>query len=371
MTEDAARARGLGLDVPGIPGRHNAITDVPGVEVGYTTIARGEGALVPGDGPVRTGVTAILPRGHQTTPEPVWAGMHALNGNGEMTGTHWIRDGGYFIGPVCITNTHSVGVAHHASVRWMLDTYADAFRDNHLWAMPVIAETYDGILNDINGQHVTEADVRNALDSASGGPVSEGNVGGGTGMVCYEFKGGTGTASRRITVDGETFTVAAMVQANHGSRPWLNILGVPVGRHLTEDTLFPSPRELGSIIVVLTTDAPMLPHQLQRMAKRGAIGVGRGGSPGGNGSGDIMLAFSVANSGPIPQLGPARRSMDFINDDEFDVLYQAGVEAIEEAVINALLGASDMPTLRPPDRICRAINHEHLVDLMRRYGRCA
>lgn len=371
MAAKSARARDLGLDVPGTPGPHNAITDVPGVEVGYTTIERGEGRLVPGEGPIRTGVTAILPRGHKATPEPVWAGMHALNGNGEMTGTHWIRDGGYFIGPVCITNTHSVGVAHHATVRWMLDTYAEAFRDNHLWAMPVIAETYDGILNDINGQHITEADVRAALDRASGGPVSEGNIGGGTGMVCYEFKGGTGTASRRVAVDGETFSVAAMVQANHGSRPWLNILGVPVGRHFTDDILFPHPRELGSIIVVLATDAPMLPHQLQRMAKRGAIGVGRGGSPGGNGSGDIMLAFSVANSGPIPQLGAARRSMDFINDEEFDALYQAGVEATEEAVINALLGAEDMSTLRPPDRICRAIDHGRLVELIRQYGRCA
>lgn len=371
MPQNIRRARDLGLDVPGIPGRHNAITDVPGVEVGYATIQKGQGPLVPGQGPVRTGVTAILPRGHRPVLEPVWAGVHALNGNGEMTGTYWIRDGGYLAGPICITNTHSVGIAHHASVRWMLDTYAAQFRDHNLWAMPVVAETYDGILNDINGQHVTQDDVRAALDAAAAGPVAEGNVGGGTGMVCYELKGGTGTASRVVTVDGQDFSVAALVQANHGRRPWLTILGVPVGRHMTEDPLFDgNHHELGSIIVILATDAPMMPHQLQRLAKRGAIGVGRGGSPGGNSSGDIMLAFSVANAGPLPRLAPARRSMEYINDEEFDTLYQAGVEAIEEAVINAMLAAEDTPALRPPDRVCRAIDHGRLVEIMRQYGRC-
>jgi len=369
MARETVRARDLGLDFPGEPGAHNAITDVPGVQVGMETIVQGEGPLVPGAGPIRTGVTAILPRGRDPVPRPVWAGQYALNGNGEMTGSHWVHDGGYLVGPVCITNTHSVGMVHHAAVRWMLDTYRDHFERNHLWAMPVVAETYDGFLNDINGQHVSAAHARAALDAAGDGPVPEGNAGGGTGMICYEFKGGTGTSSRRVTVDGASFTVAALVQANHGSRPWLSVLGVPVGRHLTEDTVFDA-GELGSIIAVMGTDAPMLPHQLNRLARRGAIGVGRGGSPGGNNSGDMFLAFSVANTAELPQLSPSRLRLDYINDEQFDVLYEAAVEAIEESVVNALVAAGDTPTLRPPGRICRAIDHERLVGVMRRYGRC-
>ena len=221
------RGRDLGLPFPGETGRYNAITDVPGVEVGFATRIEGEGPLVMGRGPVRTGVTAILPLGRQPEPEPVWAGMYALNGNGEMTGTHWIRDGGYLVGPVCITNTHSVGIVHHAATRWMIRTYAEAWQSEHLWAMPVVAETYDGVLNDINGQHVTEADALAALDNASSGAVAEGNVGGGTGMICYEFKGGTGTASRRLEIDGTAFHVGALVQANHGIRPWFTVLRPP------------------------------------------------------------------------------------------------------------------------------------------------
>jgi len=368
MTETTVRSRDLGLDLPGIPGRCNAITDVPGVEVGLETIEQGEGPLDPGHGPVRTGVTAILPRGRDPVPRPVWAGQYALNGNGEMTGSHWVRDGGYLIGPVCVTNTHSVGMVHHAAVRWMLDTYGDHFHAYHLWAMPVVAETYDGILNDINGQHVTPEHARRALDAASAGPVAEGNVGGGTGMICYEFKGGTGTASRVVNIDGEKFTVGTLVQANHGARPWLSVLGVPVGRHLTEDVIGID-RELGSIIAVIATDAPLLPHQLDRVARRGAIGIGRGGSPGGNGSGDMFLAFSVANRAELPQMSPARLSMEHVNDERLDDLYLACVEAVEESVINAMVCARDMSTLRPPDQICRAIDHDRLVEVMRRYGR--
>ncbi len=368
MHDKMIRARDLGLEFPGETGPHNAITDVPGVEVGFETLSHGEGPLVPGQGPVRTGVTAILPRGRDREPRPVWAGVHALNGNGEMTGTHWIRDGGYLVGPVCITNTHSVGAAHEAAVRWILETYAEAFTDNHLWAMPVIAETYDGLLNDINGLHVTPEHAGVALDAAAPGPVAEGNVGGGTGMICYEFKGGTGTASRRVTIDGETFTFSALVQANHGSRPWLNILGVPVGRHLAEDRMIDG-GELGSIIVVLACDAPMLPHQLRRLAKRGAIGIGRGGSPGGNNSGDIFLAFSVANPCRLPQLAGARLSLDYVNDEQFDPIYEAVVEATDEAVVNALVAAEDTPVLRPAGKVCRAIDHDRLIELMRRYGR--
>lgn len=352
------RGRELGLPFPGEPGTNNAITDVPGVEVGYCTRVEGDGPLVQGQGPVRSGVTAILPRGREPEPEPVWAGMYTLNGNGEMTGTHWIQDGGYFVGPICLTNTHSVGIVHHAVTKWIVRTYSAAWETEHLWAMPVVAETYDGILNDINGQHITEADALAALASAAPGPIAEGNVGGGTGMVCYEFKGGTGTASRIVQIDGVGLTIGALVQANHGLRPWLTVLGRRVGEVMTEDRLLES--ELGSIIVVLGTDIPMAPHQLRRLAKRGAIGIGRGGTPGGNNSGDIFLAFSTANRGPLPQLAGPRRTLETINDELFDPVYLAATEVIEEAVVNAMLAAEDMTTLRPAGLVCRAIDADRL-----------
>lgn len=355
------RGRDLGLPFPGETGLHNAITDVPGIEVGFRTRIEGEGPLVPGKGPVRTGVTAILPLGRNPEPQPVWAGMYALNGNGEMTGTHWIQDGGYFVGPVSLTNTHSVGMVHHAVTKWMIRTYATAWHSEHLWAMPVVAETYDGRLNDINGQHVTEADTLAALDAAAAGPVAEGNVGGGTGMICYEFKGGTGTSSRHLIIGGEGFHVGALVQANHGSRPWLTVLGRRVGEVMTNDRMFD--QEQGSIIVILGTDLPMAPHQLHRLAKRAAIGIGRGGTPGGNNSGDIFLAFSTANRGPLPQLAGLKRSLETINDEAFDPIYLAAVQAIEEAVINAMLAAEDMTSLRPPGLVCRAIDAARLQAL--------
>lgn len=367
---ETVRARDLGLKFPGTPGTCNSITDVPGVLVGYSTLVDGEGPLVVGQGPVRTGVTAILPRGNDPQPTPVFAGTYALNGNGEMTGTHWIKDGGYFLGPVCITNTHSVGIAHHATVRWMLDKYREPFHQEHMWAMPVIAETYDGVMNDINGQHVTEQHVREALDNAADGWIAEGNVGGGTGMMCYEFKGGTGTASRLVEIDGETYTIAALVQANYGVRPWLNILGVPVGQHLTQDRILGG-NELGSIIVIIATDAPMLPHQLQRIARRGAIGIGRCGSPGGQSSGDIFLGFSVANTAPLPMFQKSHSSANYINDDYFDGFYLGAVESTEEAIVNAMVAAEDTPTIKnPANRICRALPHDQLVEIMRQYGRC-
>jgi len=358
------RGRDLGLPFTGVTGKHNAITDVPGVEVGYCTRIEGNEPLVQGQGPVRSGVTAILPLGRLTEPQPVWAGMYALNGNGEMTGTHWIHDGGYFVGPVCITNTHSVGIVHHAAVKWMIRTYERAWQSEHLWAMPVVAETYDGVLNDINGQHISESDTLAALDSAAPGPIAEGNVGGGTGMICYEFKGGTGTASRRLVIDEDTFTLGVLVQANHGTRPWFTPLGRRVGEALTEGCLFE--REQGSIIVIVATDLPMAPHQLRRLAKRAAIGIGRGGTPGGNSSGDIFMAFSTANRGPIPQLAGPKRLLETINDDFFDPIYMATTDAIEEAVINALLAAEDMTTLRPPNQICRAIDADQLKSFFSR-----
>ena len=355
------RAREAGLQFPGRPGPLNAITDVPGVEVGFKTLIKGDGPLVPGRGPVRTGVTAILPRGRDTRPVPVWAGLHALNGNGEMTGSHWIADAGHFYGPVVLTNTHSVGIAHHATVRWMVETYGPAMGEGHFWALPVVAETYDGVLNDINGQHVTESHVRAAIDGARPGPVAEGNVGGGTGMICYEFKGGTGTSSRTVGAH----TVGALVQANHGSRDWLTVQGVAVGRSLGADRLWE--RETGSIIVVLATDAPMMPHQLNRLARRATIGIGRQGTPGGNLSGDIFLAFSTAN--PIPRAELARGTHDyqFLADEEFDPFYMAAVEATEEAVVNAMAAAEDMTTLRPAGKLCRAIDMGELVAAVGRH----
>ena len=364
------RARDLGLDFPGTPGPLNAITDVPGVLVGVTTRIEGEGELVPGKGPVRTGVTAILPRGRDPVPKPVWAGQFSLNGNGEMTGSHWVHDGGYLIGPVCITNTHSVGMVHHAATQWIIRTYREAWGEEHLWAMPVVAETYDGVLNDINGLHVTAEDALAAIDAATDGPVPEGNVGGGTGMICYEFKGGTGSASRVVAPGGERYTMGALVQANHGIRPWFTALGVPVGRHLTEDRLI-GEQEQGSIIVVLGTDAPLLPHQLNRLARRAAIGIGRGGTPGGNNSGDIFLAFSTANPHPLMQVAEPLLTLDCLNDEVMDEVYLAAVEAVEEAVLNALVAAEDMTTLRPAGKVCRAIDHERLVAVMRQHGRCS
>ncbi|GGX89178.1 aminopeptidase [Litchfieldella qijiaojingensis] len=356
------RARELGLPFSGITGPHNAITDVPGVLVGYATIDRP--ARNPGRW-AKTGVTAILPRGHATEPQPVWAGYHALNGNGEMTGTHWIDDGGYFVGPLCITNSHGIGMVHHAAVRWMIERYAQRWQRHHLWAMPVIAETYDGVLNDINGLHVREEDALAAMNGAQSGPIREGNVGGGNGMICYEYKGGTGTASRRVEADGDSYTLGALVQANHGIRDWLQVLGVPVGQALRDDHRIPGlESERGSIIVVLATDAPMMPHQLRRLAKRAAIGIGRGGTPGGNNSGDIFIAFSTANPRPMPQFAGAKQTFDYLNDEVFDPFYLAAVESVDEAIVNALLAAEDAPTQRPGGHVCKAICPETLSRLV-------
>ena len=361
------RARDLGLPFCGTPGPLNALTDVPGILVGTTTLVSGDGPLVQGKGPIRTGVTAILPRGHDGTPRPVWAGFHALNGNGEMTGTHWINEAGYFVGPICITNTHAIGAAHHGAVQWMIETYGDLWRDNHLWAMPVVAETYDGVLNDINGLHVTPDHALAALRSATGGPVPEGNVGGGTGMICYEFKGGTGTASRQVIIDGQTFHVGCLVQANHGRRDWLNVLGAPVGRHLTDDRL-PTDKEQGSIIVILATDLPLSSSQLRRLAKRGAIGIGRNGTPGGNNSGDIFLAFSTANSMDLAVFRPAFGQMRTLNDEYLDPVFDAAVQSVEEAILNAMIAAKEMATVRPAGLTVRALPHAELQAVVRRYG---
>ncbi|SDD56974.1 P1 family peptidase [Ruegeria marina] len=367
------RARDIGIPFDGTPGPHNAITDIPGVAVGMTTIVEGDGPLEIGKGPIRTGVTAILPRGHRRDPSPVWAGQFNLNGNGEMTGTHWIRDAGYFLGPICITNTHSVGMVHHAATGWMIDTYAAHFKEDHGWAMPVVAETYDGPANDICGRHVTEQHALDALASAVSGPVAEGNVGGGTGMMTYEFKGGTGTSSRQITLGSDRYTVGVLVQSNFGSRHDLMIRGVPVGKEWPEDAPLSQleAQEQGSIIVIIGTDIPLLPNQLHRLAKRGAMGVARTGSPGGHYSGDIMLAFSTGNDIGLPRMmaddHPVFNTMQALGDHYIEAVYAAAVDAVEEAILNALLAAEDTRLIKPEGLEWKAIDHSRLKSILEKY----
>ncbi len=358
------RGREIGIPFKGRPGMFNAITDVPGVEVGYTTI-------IDKTRPIRTGVTAVLPRGKEDGMSPVWAGTYNLNGNGEMTGTHWIKDGGSFFGPICITNSHSVGIAHHAVTKWMINKYRDLYRDEHIWTLPVIAETYDGVLNDINGQHIHEEHVINAIERAKKGKIDEGNVGGGTGMIAYEFKGGTGTSSRKLEIDGQIYHVGALVQANHGIRDWFTVAGVPIGKHLTENRLFDN--EKGSIIVVIATDIPLLPYQLEKLAKRGAIGIGRSGTPGGNDSGDMFLAFSTANK--KNEFMPNNKTfltMDFLNDWALTPVYEAVCETIDEAIINAMLAAETMEAVKPVQSnkvIVQALDPDQLIEVLRKYNR--
>jgi D-aminopeptidase len=366
------RARDLGLPLPGTPGPNNAITDVPGVEVGFKTLT--EFATSAGQTQICTGVTAILPRGHSPQPLSVWAGQFDLNGNGEMTGTHWIRDAGYFLGPICLTNTHSVGTVHQAAVRFMIETYREYFQTYHAWAMPVVAETYDGLVNDICGLHITEQHALAALRGAAGGPVAEGNVGGGAGMATYEFKGGTGTSSRCIDVNGRIYTVGVLVQSNFGKRSEFSVLGVPVGRHITENAVLTGNGlpEQGSIVVIIGTDAPLTSMQLQRLAKRGALGIGRTGTSGGHYSGDLMLAFSVANPVYFPAIGdeqPHTYRGEWLNDAHLDAVYGPAVQAIEEAILNALVAAESVPTIKPPGETLHAIDHAALAAVMRRYGR--
>lgn len=368
------RARDLGLPFEGTPGTYNAITDIKGVEVGFTTLIEGEGPVQVGKGPIRTGVTAILPRGKRDKPGPIWAGQFNLNGNGEITGIHWINEAGYFISPVCITNTHSVGMAHHAVVGWMIDQYKSFLQGDHGWAMPVVAETYDGLTNDICGRHLKEEHVLAALKSAASGFLSEGNVGGGTGMITYEFKGGTGTASRLVPVGSTDYTVGVLVQSNFGTRKDLTILGVPVGRHMPEDAVYSriDAHETGSIIAIIGTDVPMLPIQLRRVAKRAAIGIGRTGTPGGNYSGDIFLAFSTANDFDLPNMHgiqPVNLTLDYINDHYFDDVYRAAVQAVEEAVVNAMIAAETMTTVKPAGYAVKAIDHKRLRKIMKLYNR--
>lgn len=350
------RARDIGIPFEGVPGPWNAITDVRGVEVGFTTLISDSNAQKP----VRTGVTAILPRG-KSSGDQVFAAWFSLNGNGEMTGTAWVEESGFLDGPVMITNTHSVGVVRDAVIGWLV-------RRGHMsqpWALPVVAETWDGWLNDINGFHVKPEHVNAALDAAKSGPVAEGNVGGGTGMICHGFKGGTGTSSRRVDQKSGGYTVGVLAQCNHGSRSQLRIAGVPVGIEMTPET--PQRDDLGSIIVVVATDAPLLPQQLKRLARRVPMGLARNGSTSGNGSGDIFIAFSTANPGAGKSSGTVK--VDMLPNDSMNPLFEATVQATEEAIVNALVAAETMTGIE--GHLAPAIPHELLRQVLKKYNRLA
>ncbi len=362
------RARDLGVPFDGSPGALNAITDVKGVEIGHTTLISGEGKLQVGVGPVRTGVTAILPRGKQSSNDSVFGGWFSLNGNGEMTGTTWLEESGFLEGPIMITNTHSVGVVRDAVIAWRVKRGAPD-PSGYWWSLPIVAETYDGYLNDTNGFHVKANHAFEALDNAKAGPVIEGNVGGGTGMVCYGFKGGIGTASRKLDQSAGGYTVGVLVQANFGRRNQLRIAGVPVGTEITEGRLSSidgAPRDdVGSIIIVVATDAPLLSNQLKRLARRAALGVARTGSSSGNGSGDIFVAFSTANPGASKPEGTIQLTM--LPNDRMNPVFEATVQATEEAIINSLIAAETMTGVDGHKVI--ALPHDRLKEVMKKYNR--
>src|SRR5205809_1857773 len=367
------RARDLGIPFEGTPGKFNAITDVAGVEVGYTTLISGEGKLEVGKGPVRTGVTAILPRGHASLNDPVYSGFFSLNGNGEMTGTAWVEESGFLEGPIVITNTHSVGVARDAVIAWQVKQGTGS---QTLWSLPVVAETWDGWLNDINGFHVRPEHVWHALDTARGGAIEEGSVGGGTGMICYEFKGGNGTASREIDIrvskdaSPQSFIVGVFLQANFGRRPQLTIAGVPVGKEIpgevykstSADPSFGG-QESGSCIAVVATDAPLLPNQLKRLARRVSLGLARTGTISGNGSGDLFIAFSTANP-DVANPDQVTHTVETVPDDLMDPIFAGVVQATEEAAVNALVDNNSM-TGRDNHRV-EALPHDRLGQIMNR-----
>ena len=362
------RARTIGIPFDGTPGKFNAITDVKGVEVGYSTIISGTGKNIRGKGPVRTGVTAILPRGRNNNP--VYGNWYSLNGNGEMTGTTWLTESGFLEGPIMITNTNSVGVVRDAVLKWFVKT--GWYKEDFWYTYPVVAETYDGFLNDIYGFHVKENNAFEALDSAKSGFIKEGNVGGGTGMMCLGFKGGSGTSSRVIKVKDSTYTLGVFVQSNFGRKRNLLIAGVPVGKALI-DTLNdelkapPSYRQEGdgSIIVVVATDAPLLPHQLKRVVQRVSLGIGAVGGQGTNGSGDIFIAFSTANSTAFQRADFTK--VDVLPNDEINPLFEATIQATEEAIINAMVAAETMEGINGNKSY--ALPHKLVMDILKKYNR--
>lgn len=366
------RARDLGVPFDGATGPNNAITDVPGVTVGHTTLISGEGKLQRGVGPVRTGVTAILPRG-ASNPAPVFAGYFSQNGNGEMTGTAWLEESGFAESPVLITNTHSVGLVRDSVIKWQLAEAEKGHRTMPLWSLPIVAETWDGYLNDINGFHVHEDHVFAALNGAKSGSVPEGAVGGGTGMVCYGFKGGIGTSSRKLTDAAGGYSVGVLVQCNCGRRHQLMIAGVPVGREIGGQgpygmNIAPTGQELGSIIIVVATDAPLLSQQLKRLAHRATMGLARTGSVSGNGSGDLFLAFSTANESAAAQSASGSvRDVKMLTNDAMDPLFEATVEATEEAIVNAMVAAETMTGI--DGHTAMGLPRDELVKILRKYNR--
>ena len=363
------RARDLGVPFRGTPAALNAITDVPGVEVGEVTLISGNNADKPGTGPVRTGVTAVLPRGKARGAQPVYAGWFSQNGNGEMTGTTWIEESGEMSGPIIITNTHSVGIARDAVIAWYVQTYKP--NTELWWSLPVVAETWDGWLNDINGFHIKQEHVFTALNSARSGPVAEGNVGGGTGMICYEFKGGTGTASRRVRDPAGEFIVGVLVQANFGSRHQLMVAGTPVGQEIPDEPAYASrareraTTDVGSIIVVVAVNAPLLPHQLKRIARRASMGIARTGGVSSDSSGDIFVAFSTANS--VASDAKALGTATTLPNDRMSPIFEATIEATEEAIINAMVAARTMSG--PNNHRAIALPHDRLQQVLRKYNR--
>jgi L-aminopeptidase/D-esterase-like protein len=338
------------------------------VLVGHTTLISGDGKLQTGKGPVRTGVTAVLPRGRDSQSNPVFAAWFAQNGNGEMTGTTWVEESGFLEGPVMITNTHSVGVVRDAVIAWRVK-HGPADNTGAWWSLPVVAETWDGWLNDINGFHVKPEHVFQALDSARSGAVQEGNVGGGTGMICNGYKGGIGTASRKLDAKEGGYTLGVLVQCNYGTRANLRVAGIPVGADIySEDPYAFVPSDLhetGSIIVVVATDAPLLPHQLKRIARRVSLGLGRAGSTAGNGSGDIFIAFSTAN--PDASTATSVANVKMVANNSLDSLFEATVQATEEAVVNALIAAEDMTGI--DDHHVTALNHAKLREVLAKHNR--
>lgn len=362
--QSGPRARDLGVPFEGTPGPLNAITDVQGVEVGFRTLISGEGKLQVGVGPVRTGVTAIFPRGRNSV-DPVFAGWFTENGNGEMTGTNWVEESGFLYGPVMITNTHSVGVVRDAVIAWQLKHGTPTPMDDW-WSLPVVAETWDGYLSDINGFHVQASDAFAAMDDAHGGAVEEGNVGGGAGMICFEFKGGTGTASRGLPQKLGGYTVGVLVQCNFGTRHLLRIAGAPVGYEISGKPVWDS--DTGSIIVVVATDAPPLPTQLKRNAKRVTLGLGRLGSISGDGSGDIFIAFSTANAKADLEMSKPV-SVQMLPNDRMDALFEATVQATEEAVVNAMMAAKSMTGIN--GHRVEALPHDKLREVLKKYNRLA
>ncbi|MFH4969403.1 P1 family peptidase [Gaetbulibacter sp. M240] len=372
LAQDSIRARDLGIPFVGIPGPNNAITDVEGVEVGYSTIIKGSGENIIGEGPIRTGVTAIFPRGKDAKFNPVYANWYSLNGNGEMTGTTWITESGFLETPIMLTNTNSVGTVRQAVLEWFVET--DWYNGEDWWyTYPVVAETYDGALNDIYGFHVKKEHVLEAIENSSNGAIAEGNVGGGTGMACLGFKGGTGTSSRIIHIGDSAYTVGVLVQSNFGAKKNLTIAGVPIGMELMDlksVDIKGAPQSKrkegdGSIIVILATDAPLLPHQLKRIAQRIPLGIGNVGGRGSNGSGDIFLAFSTANENAFNR--SENVSVASVSNDKIDPIFEATVQSVEEAIINAMVAAETMEGIN--GNTFHRLPHEATVEILKRHNR--